>query len=90
MPASVSIAFATREGDLDEVVRTAAGKYGNRLLDLKRVPDRIAKWCIHRRQQRGDVESVGAAERNHRLCELRRVFDIGHERPAADLHVEDE
>ena len=57
---------------------------------LECVPHRAAERLVHVRQEARDLATGPDADLDHHACELTRVVDRLHERPVANLDVEDD
>ncbi|CCI52153.1 hypothetical protein BN13_150014 [Nostocoides jenkinsii Ben 74] len=77
-------------GQFHDIGRTAARKHLDGLAYLDGVAGGQPQWCRHIRQQRNGFDAGVGAEVDHRASELAGVVDVLHERPRADLDVENE
>ena len=85
---SPTMSAAASRQSAAQVVRAATLEGGHRLVHLERVSDRPAERLVHGREHAGGRHPLRPAQPHHRLGQILRRAQVGHERPLPHLDVE--
>ena len=77
-----------RDGQLDDIRRSAAREHLDRLAHLVRVADGEPEGRVHVGEQCRRRDARVGAELDHRARELAGLVDVAHEGAGAELHIE--